>query len=122
MITGPRRKGVPASTILISSVSHLPGRTASPSAHDRRGTRVPDDEQPRTHVDEDLVRRAAAVLREDPARGRSAGLACDTDAYALATLLEILAPELDHLDVDQREKMVADCRQLLGQPAPSPPR
>jgi hypothetical protein len=88
--------------------------------HDRRGTGVPDDEQPRT--EEDLVRRAAAVLRREPARGRSAGLSSDTDAYALATLLEILAPELPHLDADQREKMVGDCRLLLAGPAAPPPQ
>jgi hypothetical protein len=117
MITAVDRK-IDAPTIVGPDIlgGHLAGLT-SPSPHDRRGTGVPDDEQSRTDVEEALMRRAAAVLREDPARGRSAGLKCDTDAYALATLLEILAPELPHLDADQRAKMVDDCRQLLGVPA-----
>jgi hypothetical protein len=37
------------------------------------------------------------------------------DAYALATLLEVLAAELPHLDADVRRKTVDSCRQLLGE-------
>jgi hypothetical protein len=67
----------------------------------------------RGQVDEDFIRRAASWLRDNP--GRSVGLASDQDAYALATLLEVLAAELPHLDADVRRKTVDSCRQLLGE-------
>jgi hypothetical protein len=67
----------------------------------------------RDQADEDFIRRAASWLRDNP--GRSAGLASDQDAYALATLLEVLAAELPHLDADVRRKTVDSCRQLLGE-------
>jgi hypothetical protein len=67
----------------------------------------------RDQADEDFIRRAASWLRDNP--GRSAGLASDEDAYALATLLEVLAAELPHLDADVRRRTVDSCRQLLGE-------
>ena len=80
-----------------------------------------DDRQQgqRDRADEDFIRRAASWLRNDP--GRTAGLASEKDADALATLLEILASELSHLDPDVRRKTVNSCRQLLGELAEDHP-
>ena len=83
-----------------------------------------DDRQQgqRDRADEDFIRRAASWLRND--LRRTAGLASDKDAAALASLLDILATELPHLNPDVRRKTVDSCRQLLGElaedhPAPS---
>jgi hypothetical protein len=74
----------------------------------------------RDRGDQDLVRRAAAWLREDPARAGYAGLAADEDATALAALLEVLATELPHVDSGVRWQVVESCRTLLGEPMASP--
>ena len=52
----------------------------------------------RDRADAELIRRAAAWLRENPERAQHAGLSCDTDAHALAALLDVLAAEIAHLD------------------------
>ena len=72
----------------------------------------------RDRADEDFIRRAASWLRNDPRR--TAGLASDKDAAALANLLDILATELPHLHPDVRRR-VDSCRQLLGELAEDHP-
>jgi hypothetical protein len=69
----------------------------------------------RARSDADLVRRAAAWLREDPARARTAGLACEEDTAALAALLDVLAAAMPHLDPAIRRDVVASCRAVLGE-------
>jgi hypothetical protein len=69
----------------------------------------------RVRSDADLVRRAAAWLRADPARARTAGLARDEDTVALAALLDVLAAEMPHLDPAVRRDVVASCRVVLGE-------
>ena len=73
----------------------------------------------RDRADKDFIRRAASWLRNDPRR--TAGLASDKDAAALASLLDILATELPHLNPDVRRKTVDSCRQLLGELAEDHP-
>ena len=63
--------------------------------------------------DADLLRRAAAWLRADPAHSRTAGLARDEDTAALAALLEVLAAALPHVDPAIRRDVVASCRAVL---------
>ena len=53
----------------------------------------------RDHADQQILRRAAAWLRQDPGRAEYAGLSRDHDALALAELLDVLATALP--DVDQ---------------------
>ena len=65
-------------------------------------------------ADAAAVRRTAAWLRDDPARARRAGVACDEDVTALAVLLDLLATELPHLDADVRREVVEVCRTALG--------
>ena len=60
------------------------------------------------------VRRTAAWLRDDPARARRAGMACDEDVTALAVLLDLLATQLPHLDAAVRREVVEVCRAALG--------
>jgi hypothetical protein len=66
------------------------------------------------HVgDADLLHRAAAWLRADPAHGRAAGLTAAEDAAALAALLDVLAGMLPHLDPALRRDVEASCRAVL---------
>lgn len=76
----------------------------------------------RDRADADLLHRTAAWLRDDPERGRHAGLATDGDAYALAALLDVLAAELPHLDPAVRWQAVEACRGALGEPMADPYR
>jgi hypothetical protein len=69
----------------------------------------------RVRSDADLVRRAAAWLRADPARARTTGLARAEDTVALAALLDVLAAEMPHLDPAVRRDVVASCRAVLGE-------
>lgn len=66
-------------------------------------------------AEQDVVRRAAAWLRDDPARAGYAGLSEDEDAAALAALLDVLAAELPHLDSAVRRQVLESCRALLGE-------
>lgn len=74
----------------------------------------------RDRTDQDLIRRAAAWLREDPERGRYAGLSHDEDAYALAALLDVIATGLGYVDSGVRRQTVESCRMLLGEQMASP--
>ena len=67
----------------------------------------------RSRGDADLLRRAAAWLRADPAHARTAGLAREEDTAALAALLEVLAAALPHVDPAIRRDVVASCRAVL---------
>jgi hypothetical protein len=69
----------------------------------------------RSRGDADLLRRAAAWLRTDPAHARTAGLVSNEDTAALAALLEVLAAALPHLDPAVRRDVVASCRAVLDQ-------
>ena len=63
--------------------------------------------------DAELLRRAAAWLRADPAHARTAGLARDEDTAALAALLDVLAAALPQVDPAIRRDVVASCRAVL---------
>ena len=65
-------------------------------------------------ADAATVRRTATWLRDDPARARRAGMACDEDVTALAVLLDLLATQLPHLDAAVRREVVEVCRAALG--------
>lgn len=64
---------------------------------------------------QDLIRRATAWLRDDPARADYAGLSDDGSAAALAALLDVLAVELPHVDSGVRRQVLESCRALLGE-------
>lgn len=68
----------------------------------------------RVQADATVLRRAAAFLRDDPARAHYAGLSCDEDAAALAVLLDLLATEIGHLDSGVRRQAVESCLTVLG--------
>lgn len=74
----------------------------------------------RDRADQDLVRRAAAWLREDPAMASYAGLSSDQDAAALAVLLDVIVAELSHVDAGVRWQVIESCRVLLSEPMASP--
>lgn len=74
----------------------------------------------RDHADQQVLRRAAAWLRQDPGRAEYAGLSRDHDALALAELLDVLATALPDVDPGVRWQAVESCRQLLGEPMASP--
>ena len=76
----------------------------------------------RDRADATVLRRAATFLREDPGRGRYAGLSCDEDAAALAALLDVLAAGIAHLDPGVRWQAVESCRVLLGETMTDPHR
>ena len=59
-----------------------------------------------------LIRRTAAWLRDDPGRARRAGVACEEDAVALAVLLDLLVPQVPHLDPGVRRTVVEACEEL----------
>jgi len=66
------------------------------------------------HVeDADLLHRAAAWLRADPAHARATGLTCEEDTAALAALLDVLAAMFPHMDPAVRRDVVASCRAVL---------
>ena len=69
----------------------------------------------RDHCDATVLRRTAAFLRENPSRGRYAGLSRDDDAVALAALLVVLAAEITHIDPGVRWQAVESCRVVLGE-------
>jgi hypothetical protein len=69
-----------------------------------------------------LIRRTAQWLREHPDQARSAGLARDVDAQALAALLDILAVELVHLDTGIRRQIVESCGIALAHRMTDSPR
>ena len=71
-------------------------------------------------ADAELIGRAATWLREDPERGRHAGLACDADAHALAALLDVLAAEIAHLDSAPRWQALEACRAVLRETMANP--
>jgi hypothetical protein len=94
---------------------------------DPRGNRtVPTSRQWRQHdrdcADADLLRRAAAWLREHPDRAGYAGLSNDVTAHAAAALLDILAAALPDLDSAVRWQAVEACRVVLGQTMAAPQR
>jgi hypothetical protein len=74
----------------------------------------------RDRADAELLRRAAAWLREAPERARHAGLSCDADAHALAALLDVLAAEIAHLDSAVRWQALEGCRGVLGETMANP--
>ena len=74
----------------------------------------------RNRGDADLYRRAAAFLRDDPARREWAGLQDDTTAEVLAVLLDVLAAGVAGLDEGVRWQARESCRVLLGEPMASP--
>ena len=74
----------------------------------------------RDRADQQILRRAAAWLRQDPARGEYAGLSEYEDAMALAELLDVLATALPDIDSGVRWQAVESCRLLLGEPMASP--
>jgi hypothetical protein len=92
----------------------------------RRGKTVPTAREwrqyDRDRADATVLHRAAAFLREDPGRGRYAGLSCDEDAAALAALLDVLAAGIAHLDPGVRWQAVESCRVLLGETMTDPHR
>ena len=61
--------------------------------------------------------RAAAWLRDDPARRQMAGLWQDRVGHALADLLDALGEDVAGLDEGLRRQ---GCRVLLGEPMDSP--
>jgi hypothetical protein len=63
--------------------------------------------------DTDLLHRAAAWLRADPAHARAAGLTGAEDVTALVALLDLVAAMLPHLDPAVRRDVVASCRAVL---------
>jgi hypothetical protein len=63
--------------------------------------------------DADLLRRAAARLRNDPERARHVGLGCPEDAVAMAALLDLIAAELPHVNSPTRRTAVVSCGRLL---------
>ena len=85
-----------------------------------RGTGVTDDRRQgqRDRADEDFIRRAASWLRNDPRR--TAGLASDKDAAALANLLDILATELPHLHPEVRRRQLPTAARRAGRGSPGP--
>lgn len=70
--------------------------------------------------DQVLIRRAAAWLRDNPSQATHAGIDTDSDARALAVVLDILADELPHLDADVRRQTVESCRVVLGEAVTEP--
>ena len=64
----------------------------------------------RDRADQQILRRAAAWLRQDPARGEYAGLSEYEDAMALAELLDVLATALPDIDSGVRWQAVESCR------------
>ncbi len=74
----------------------------------------------RDRADVELLRRAAAWVREDPDRAGYAGLSGDTTARADAALLDILAAAVPDLDAGVRRQAVEACRTLLGQTMANP--
>jgi HEAT repeat protein len=74
----------------------------------------------RDRADQQILRRAAAWLRQDPGRAGYAGLSQDEDAFALAELLDVLATALPDVDSGVRRQAVESCRRLLGEPMASP--
>ena len=74
----------------------------------------------RDRADAELIRRAAAWLRENPERAQHAGLSCDTDAHALAALLDVLAAEIAHLDSAVRWQALEACRAVLRETMANP--
>jgi hypothetical protein len=74
----------------------------------------------RDRAEADLYRRAAAFLRDDPARREWAGLQDDTTAQALAALLDMLAGDIAGLDRAVRWQARESCRVLLGETMASP--
>ena len=74
----------------------------------------------RDRADAQVLRRAAAWLREEPGRAGHAGLQHDEDAHALAVLLDVLADAMAGLDSGVRWQVVESCRVLLGEPMAAP--
>ena len=74
----------------------------------------------RDRADADLIRRAAAWLRDDPERARHAGLSCDEDAQALAAVLDVLAAQIAHLHAGVRWQVLESCRVALRETMASP--
>jgi hypothetical protein len=74
----------------------------------------------RDRSDQLLIHRAAAWLRDHPGQATHAGITSDSDARALAVVLDILADELPHLDADVRRQTVESCRVVLGEAVTEP--
>ena len=93
---------------------------SGPACSREKGTAVPTARpwgpRDRDQADAALLRRAAAVLRDDPGRGRRAGLPSDEDATAAAALLRVLAGQVAALDPEVRRRAVESCRVVLGEP------
>jgi hypothetical protein len=73
----------------------------------------------RDRADAQVLRRAAAWLREGSGRAGHAGLQYDKDAHALAVLLDV-ADGIADLDSGVRWQAVESCRVLLGESMASP--
>jgi hypothetical protein len=80
---------------------------------------VQDDEPCGPTGDADLIRTAAARLREDADRARHLGLAHEDDLHVVTALLELIAVELPHLRPGVRREIVEFCRGVLGMDRPT---
>ena len=101
-----------------------PDSPRAPASRDRGEHAVPTTREwrqiDRDQADQDLVRRAAAWLREDLTRAQHAGLLHDEDAHALAALLDVVADDIAGLDKAVRWQTLESCRVLLGESMASP--
>jgi hypothetical protein len=70
----------------------------------------------------EVICRTARWLREHPDQARTAGLAHDAGAQALAALLDIVAAELVHVDAGIRRQIVESCRTALADGVTGSPR
>lgn len=71
-------------------------------------------------ADAQLAQRAAAWLRDDPARRQTAGLTDDARAAALADLVDALAAGLPDLGAGVRRQLLASARVVLGETMDAP--
>jgi hypothetical protein len=71
-------------------------------------------------ADRELYARAAAWLRDDPVRRRTAGLWSDRVGHALADLLDALSENVAGLDPGVRHQTRQACRTVVGEPMENP--
>lgn len=70
--------------------------------------------------DREAVLAAAVWLRHEAVQHQYAGLRAPEHAYALASVLELLATRMADLDPPVRTHVVRVCRELVGDPMDRP--
>lgn len=82
-------------------------------SHDRR-------RRDALRADRDAVLAAAVWLRHEAVQEQYAGLQHPERAYALASVLELVATRMASLDPPVRAHVVRVCRELVGNPMDRP--